>query len=349
MQRRDALKALAALSLGATKGEAADRPTRQPLGLVIHSYAVRASRPWEPDFPPINDPLAFVEHAATLGAAGVQTRIGPADAASLSRLHDAVSHHGMYLEGTIGLPKDAGDLPRFEAEVAAAKAAGASVLRTVCLSGRRYETFKSLDEFDDFARRSWESLTLAEPVVARQKVQLAVENHKDWRIDEMLAWLKRLSSEHVGVCLDTGNSVALLEEPHTVVDAYAPWTMTTHLKDMGVAEYNDGFLLSEVPLGEGFLDVRRIIATIRKARPGVRLNLEMITRDPLRVPCLTAGYWATMPDVRARELADALARVRQKTFPGALPTVSKLSHHKQLEIEADNIRKCLDYAEKRLA
>lgn len=347
MQRRDALKTLAALSLGTTTS-AADRPKKQPLGLVIHSYAIRSSGPLAPAFPPISDPLAFVEHAAKLGAAGVQTRIGLPDAASISRLHDAVSRHNMYLEGTIALPKDEGDVPRFEAEVAAAKAAGASVLRTVCLSGRRYETFASRQQFDDFARGSWKSLTLAEPIVARQRMQLAVENHKDWRIDEMLAWLRRLSSEHVGVCLDTGNSIALLEEPHAVVEAYTPWTMTTHLKDMGVAEYNGGFLLSEVPFGEGFLDLPGIVATIRKARPGVRLNLEMITRDPLRVPCLTTGYWATLPEVRARELADALARVRRHKFAGTLPTISKLSHREQLQAEAGNINKCLAYAQTEL-
>ncbi|HWB08702.1 MAG TPA: sugar phosphate isomerase/epimerase family protein [Pirellulales bacterium] len=347
MQRRDALKTLAALSLGAS-ATARERPAGQPLGLVIHSYAVRSSKPLGPDFSPINDPLAFVEHAATLGAAGVQTRIGLPEAAAVDRLRAAVSRHGMYLEGIVALPKDEDDAGRFEAELAAARSAGAGVLRTVCLSGRRYETFDSRQAFDEFARRSWKSLTLAEPIARRQQVRLAVENHKDWRVDEMLGWLKRLGSEHVGVCLDTGNSMALLEEPHAVVEAYAPWTMTTHLKDMGVQAYDDGFLLSEVPFGRGLLDLPRIVATIGKARPDVKLNLEMITRDPLRVPCLTAGYWATMPDVRASELADSLARVRKERFPGALPTVSDLSHVQQLQAEAENIRNCLVFAEERL-
>jgi sugar phosphate isomerase/epimerase len=345
MQRRDALKTLAALSLGATAA-AGEQGPKPRLGLVIHSYAVRSSKPLAPDFSPINDPLAFVEHAATLGAAGVQTRLGLPDAAAIERLRAAVARHDVYLEGIVALPKDDGEVGRFEAEVAAARSAGAGVLRTVCLSGRRYETFDSREEFDEFARRSWKSLTLAEPIVRRQQVQLAVENHKDWRIDEMLGWLKRLGSEHVGVCLDTGNSMALLEEPHAVVEAYAPWTMTTHLKDMGVQEYDDGFLLSEVPLGEGLLDMPKVVAMLGKGR--VRLNLEMITRDPLRVPCLTSGYWATMPDVRARELTDALARVRKQRFAGTLPAVSNLSHLEQLRAEADNIGKCMLYAQAKL-
>ncbi|HEX7450081.1 MAG TPA: sugar phosphate isomerase/epimerase family protein [Pirellulales bacterium] len=348
MKRRDVLKAMAACSLPATLATAGDQP-RQPLGLVIHSYAVRAARPLPPEFPPINDPLALVEQAATLGAAGVQTRIAVAGAAALDRLREAVAKRGMYLEGIVALPKDKADAPRFEAEVRAAKTVGAAVVRTVCLSGRRYEHFDSRDAFDEFVERSWQSLAVAEPLAARHHMRLAVENHKDWRIDEMLGWLKRLDSPWVGVCLDTGNSIALLEEPHAVVEAYAPWTMTTHLKDMGAAEYADGFLLAEVPLGEGFLDLPKIVATLRKHRPEVRLNLEMITRDPLRVPCLTDKYWATMGDVRAAELAEALRRVRAHAFEGELPVVSTLPHPRQLQREAGNIDRCLAYARKHLA
>ncbi|HVX11676.1 MAG TPA: TIM barrel protein [Pirellulales bacterium] len=349
MRRRDVLKGLAAVGLTATGAGAADASRRQPLGLVIHSYAVRGSKPLEPDFPSLSDPLAFVEHAAVLGAAGVQTRIGLPDATALGRLKEAVSSHGMYLEGTLALPKDEGDVSRFEAEVVAAKAAGAEVLRSVCLSGRRYEEFRSREQFDNFARRSWRSLTLAEPVVAKHRMRLAVENHKDWRVDELLAWLKRLGSEYVGVCLDTGNSIALLEEPQAVVEAYAPWTMTTHLKDMGVAEYDEGFLLSEVPLGQGFLDLPRMVAAIRQARPAARLNLEMITRDPLRVPCLSDGYWATLPQIPASELAAALGRVRRHGFQGGLPTIGGLSQREQLRREAENIDLCLRYAAENLA
>jgi hypothetical protein len=152
----------------------------------------------------------------------------------------------------------------------------------------------------------------------------------------------------VGVCLDTGNSIALLEEPHEVVEAYAPWTFTTHLKDMGVAEYEDGFLLSEVPLGRGFLDLPRLIGALRKARPEVRLNLEMITRDPLRVPCLTKKYWATLGQVSGSVLAEALARVRRHKPAHPLPIVSTLDQRGQLDAEAANVTASLAYAKESL-
>lgn len=354
LTRRDWLRraglaplALAAVrTIGENRALAAESPPgRHKLGLVIHSYWVRAARPLPPEFGPISQPLAFVELAASLGAPGVQTKIGTPDAASLQTLREALERRGMYIEGIVALPKSDADVPRFEAELLAARQAGARIVRTVCMNGRRYEAFDSAEQFAAFADSSWQALTRAEPIARRHSIRLAVENHKDWRVDELTGILRRLSSEAVGICLDTGNSIALLEDPLAVIEAYAPWTITTHLKDMAVAESDDGFLLAEVPLGTGIVDPARAVATLRKARPDVPLNLEMITRDPLRVPCLSERYWATLGDVRGRQLARTLAMVRQQPPKSPLPRISGLAHAEQLRAEADNILACIRYAQ----
>ena len=106
------------------------------------------------------------------------------------------------------LPRDQADVARFDAEIRTAKRAGADIVRTVMLSGRRYESFASMAAFRRFAESSFHSLTLAAPVAARHDVRLAVENHKDWRADELIAILKRVGNDHLGVCVDTGNSIA---------------------------------------------------------------------------------------------------------------------------------------------
>src|SRR5262249_37816508 len=152
----------------------------------------------------------------------------------------------MDLEGIVSPPKDEADLARFEAEIRTAKRAGAAIVRTAMLSGRRYETFDSQAAFRQFADRSARSLAVAAPVVERHGVRLAVENHKDWRADELIAMLRKLGADRVGVCLDTGNSMALLEDPMEVVEALSPLAITTHLKDMAVEEFDRGFRISEV-------------------------------------------------------------------------------------------------------
>jgi hypothetical protein len=151
-------------------------------------------------------------------------------------------------------------------------------------------------------------------------------------------------SRHVGVCVDTGNSIALLEDPLEVVRTLAPRAFTVHLKDMAVAEYDEGFLLAEVPLGEGFLNLAKMIALLREARPEIHFNLEMITRDPLRVPCLTEPYWATSTDVPGQDLARTLVLVRKHRPKRPLPRLSGKESKEQLAIEEENVRKSLAYA-----
>jgi sugar phosphate isomerase/epimerase len=256
---------------------------------------------------------------------------------------------GLYVEGIVSLPRDASDAQRFESEIQTAKRADANIIRTVMLSGRRYETFGSLAEFRAFADRSFRSLELAVPIVERHDILLAVENHKDWHADELIAILKRLGSGHVGVCLDTGNSIALLEDAMEVVEALAPLAFTTHFKDMGVEEYAKGFLLSEVTLGTGVLDLARIVRTVRASRPNIRINLEMITRNPLEVPCLEDRFWATFPDLPGRCLARTLSYVRSHPPEKPLPRVSGLDRGSQLQLERRNVEQSLVFARRELA
>jgi hypothetical protein len=150
------------------------------------------------------------------------------------------------------------------------------------------------------------------------------------------------------VCLDTGNSIALLEDPMDVVEALAPWTLTTHFKDMGLEEYRDGFLLAEVPFGKGILDLARVVERSRKARPAIRFNIEMITRDPLQVPCLREPFWTTFPDLPARHLARSLCLVRDHPKSAPLRKISPLPLEARLRIEEENVRSCLAFAKHNL-
>lgn len=322
---------------------AARKPQR--LGIVIHSYAYRRAADAASRF---GEPLAFLDYCHEIGAGGLQTGIGTRDAAYAKKLRERAEAHGMYLEASVSLPKDRADVERFAAEIQTAKACGITVVRTAMLSGRRYETFDSLDAFRRFAEQSWQSLMLAKAAIEKSGLRLAVENHKDWRCTELLDIIKRIDSPQIGVCVDTGNSIALLEDPMEVVTAYAPYAFSTHLKDMAVEEYADGFLLAEVPLGTGFLDIPKIVATLRGKQPGVRINLEMITRDPLKVPCLTKKYWATFPDLPGRHLVDTLAMVRSNRPKQPLPRFSELSKDEKIKLEDDNVRRCLKYAQEKL-
>ena len=221
---------------------------------------------------------------------------------------------------------------------------GVERLRVACLGGRRYETFKDLKSWQDFARHWKRVLRQSEPLLRRYQLRVGIENHKDWLADEQVEILKSISSPWLGACVDFGNNLALLEDSLEVVRKLAPYAVTTHLKDMAVRPSEDGFELSEVVLGEGQTPLREIISLLRGRDIRLPIVLEMITRDPLRVPYKTDLYWATYAK-RDQPRVDRFERgVLSRASARPLPRISHLTTENALAVENDNLRRCSEYA-----
>lgn len=288
------------------------------------------------------DALSFYRYGRSLGAEGVQTGLRSRDPMDARAMREAVEKDGGYYEAELRLPKTEADVEGFAEEVKLAKAAGATVGRSVCMGGRRYEVFKTRDEFEAFAVQSRKSLQLAEPVVRRERLKLAIENHKDFTTDELIPLILQISSEWVGVLMDTGNSIALLESPERTAERLAPWAFSVHLKDMAVQPWDEGFLLSEVPLGTGALDLKRIITALVRQNPKIVLNLEMATRDPLKIPCRRDNYFATFPEQR-KALEPMLSWVQAHPLQQAPPATSGKPASQIVRDEEVNNRKSLEW------
>ena len=290
---------------------------------------------------------ALLEESHRLGAAGIQVDVG-VDLEQATELRQRAEKYGIYIEATFNAPRSTDDVERFDKNIQVAKAAGAKLGRTAILPGRRYEEFKSLQEFQKAEHHGLQSLQWAEPVLAKNKFYLAVENHKDQRISEKLATIKQLSSEFIGICVDVGNNVTLLEDPLETVRALAPWAMTVHFKDQAVRENDEGFWFADVALGEGFIDLPAVVKILREAKPGIHLNLETITRDALNVPVLRDDFWVTMPETPASHLARTLRLVKTKPCPVPFEKISQLPVDRQLALELRNVEQSFAYARERL-
>jgi sugar phosphate isomerase/epimerase len=288
----------------------------------------------------------LMELAATVGAAGAHGGMTSIDFDWAKKTRRMKEELGMYLEIQTFLPRE--DPAVFEHAVQVAKAAGATSLRVVCLLGRRYEMFDRLADWNTAVDGFHRQIRAAVPIVEKYKMPLGIENHKDWLVDQQVALMRQYSSEYLGVCLDTGNNMAVLDDPMETVEKLAPYTFNVHFKDMAVEEYGKGILLSEVPLGEGLLDLRRIVATVRRAKPNVSFSLEMITRDPLEVPCLTDKYWATFEGRSGSYLARALSVVRANKPRRPLPRITGLSPEDRLKLEFELVTRSITYAREQL-
>ncbi len=339
MTRRNflATSALGTAALAQSPQTSPAPPPRTSMGLTPDAFAILR---------PPRTALEFLDQAHSIGAGGVQATLASLDPDYLKRVRRRTEELGMYFELLVPLPGE--DTTQFEATVRAGKEAGALCIRSVCLVGRRYETFATLDQWKSFVADSKARLARAVPIVEQHRLPLGLENHKDWTAEEMPALLKSYSSEYLGANIDFGNNLSLLDDPMELIEALTPFVINTHIKDMSVEEYADGFLMSEVPLGQGFLDLKRIVPLLQSKRPGLRFSLDMITRDPLKISCLTDKYWVTFPGRNGRYLARTLALVRANKPRRPLPRVTGLDRDSQLRLEMDILTECLTYARDQL-
>jgi hypothetical protein len=107
-------------------------------------------------------------------------------------------------------------------------------------------------------------------------------------------------------------------------------------------------LLSEVPLGDGFLDLKAMMARLRAQDPDMGIDLEMITRDPLKIPVFTDKYWVTFDDTYspfpARDLAHMLELVKHNPPKSPLPKTTGLNADARLKLEDDNNLRSVQWA-----
>jgi sugar phosphate isomerase/epimerase len=326
---------------------AADSRPKTRMGIVAFDCGLRAKWLKQTDAGAnLMEPLTFLKHCQTLGAAGMQINLGTLPQPAVQRLREYAEAHELFIEASLSPPRDRGDLARFEAEIKTAREVGALAARTVIIPGRRYEHFKNYQEFQQAERQGQLMVELAVNVVEKYQVPLAIENHKDQRIDRRLALLKHISSPYVGACIDTGNSLALLDDIYGAIEALAPYARSVHFKDQALEEYEAGFLLGDVPLGQGSFDLPRMAEIIREAQPKLQFCLEVITRDPLQVPCLSESYWQTVMEPSGGDLARMLRFVRSHTTRGQ--RLADLPLQEQVAIEDANIADSLAFVRQHL-
>jgi sugar phosphate isomerase/epimerase len=294
----------------------------------------------------------IIEYTHGLGLGSVQTSLPKPTTESIAALRRKLDAYGMRAVIGVRLPKEAGDLADFETAVRAAKEVNAVCVHAA-MTGRRYEDFDTLAAFQASFAQNKKSVTLAEPILRKHQVKLAIENHKGWRSGEQAAWLKGVGSEYVGVCFDFGNNLSLCEEPAESLHNLAPYVLYCHIKDMAVEAYEDGFLLSEVPLGEGFLDISKMVAVLQAKDPAMILGLEMIARDPLKIPVFTDKYWVSFSDpsspLPGSDLARTLVTVRKHPPKAPLPRLTGLTPEAQLKLEDACIARSIDFARAHLS
>ncbi len=142
------------------------------------------------------------------------------------------------------------------AQIPNAKMIGADVMRVVA-SSLMFRFEPHAPQIDILVGWFKEAVKVAE----EYDVKLAVENHLDYTSDECVELLERVDSPYLGLNLDTGNFLRLLDDPVDGTKKLADRVYATHIKDLiPVAGVNatEWYFFSCTPVGDGLVDNQKI-------------------------------------------------------------------------------------------
>lgn len=167
------------------------------------------------------------------------------DGARLSRLADRAADVGVQLE--IGARRLT--VERVAEYAAIARRLGAKLVRFV------------IDDADFHPTPDAVAAALPKAVPLLDGLTLGLENHDRFPARTLRHIVESAGSDHVGVCLDTANSLGAGEGLETVLCELAPFTVNLHLKDFAIARlpYLMGFSVVGRPAGEGLLDIPQLL------------------------------------------------------------------------------------------
>lgn len=277
------------------------------------------------------DAFQYLDYAAKLGLATVQfsdrNNFASLEEPYLRSVKARADELGIELEVGMGSfdrfassfkPELGTGEEQLSAMLRAASVVGSPVVR--CFLGGRPERSGPVP-IERHIEECVRTLRAVAPLARDLGINIGVENHGgvDLLARELRALIEEAGPDYVGACLDTGNPAYAGEDPVVSAEILAPYAVTSHVRDTRVWATEQGALAQWVPLGEGNVDLPRIVRILADLAPNVPVDLEIITGgQPVAIPYLDpdSDYWRQYPGMLARDFARFVALAsRGKAHP----------------------------------
>jgi len=285
-------------------------PRKWPLGL--NTYCLRFQR-W-------ND-RQLVDYCVSqkLDAIFLQDSLDPGvmDPKHWADVRSWVKENGLHIEtgGGALLPRTQDGIPRSVAalrkNIERAAAMGSPIVRAL-LAGDRYH----MPDDGPVEKHMETGVRILREVRSQALdagLKIGIENHKDLQAWQTREFIETAGKEFVGSYLDTGNPVFVMEDPFTTVEELGPYAVSFHLRDSVVYETPDGIAVQWVPLGEGTVDFKALVARASQLLPSVYIYCKPITgRPPEVLPVYKEEFWSKwFPRARSSDFSRFLALAKR--------------------------------------
>jgi sugar phosphate isomerase/epimerase len=173
-------------------------------------------------------------------------------------------------------------------------------------------------------------------------VKLAVENHGgDLQAREMKMMIEAVGPDVMGVCLDSGNPVWMLEDPHMTLETLIGYAETCHVRDSAVWKTPEGIAVRWVNMGDGNVDIDGWIRKFVQAKPGMPIIFENLVSGNPRVHAIYhPQFWDNWRKMPAADFGRFLAIADKGTAKPATPRPAGKTAGQQ---RIDDLEICVRY------
>jgi sugar phosphate isomerase/epimerase len=174
-------------------------------------------------------------------------------------------------------------------------------------------------------------------------LKIAIENHAgDMQARELKILIEESGKDFVGACLDSGNPLWTLEDPHLTLETLAPYVLTSHVRDTSVWRERDRIAVAWVRMGEGNVGIREYARKFQELCPGRPFSLEVIVTQPRYFAYGDPAFWEPYRRTPAWEFARFLA-LADKGAPH-VPVTPPASKEAGVELEREDLEASIRFA-----
>ncbi|GEM_PF-1910957 len=174
------------------------------------------------------------------------------------------------------------------------------------------------------------------------KIMLLIKNGPHIAAVDLLAFVKALNCEYVGVCFDTGNPLSVPEEPLESASTLLSYIRAIHVKDFEVYRSRSGIKLVNCPLGTGVVKLPEILEVTKDINKKIPQFI-LTDAERIDVPLLQDKFLDDYPRITAKALVAALrnGKITAEEDKIKFPFETKNSDKVILEFEENRLQKSL--------
>jgi sugar phosphate isomerase/epimerase len=155
-------------------------------------------------------------------------------------------------------------------------------------------------------------------------VKIAIENHAgDMQGRELKTLIEESGKDFVGACIDSGNPLWTIEDPHVTLDVLHPYVFTSHVRDTALWRTPEGVSVAWTRMGEGNVNIDDWVRKFTELCVGKALSMEIIVTQPRPFRYLDPAFWNGYRHTPAWEFARFLSLAERGTPRPVAPPVPK--------------------------